>query len=68
MEENNRLIVNDNAEKIQLIRALSQRVDFLDSINPVTWDDSDKTGSLEDCRAAVSRLLQKAKKIKFEKE
>ncbi len=61
---NNTILINDEFERMQLIRALMQRIDCLEAINPITWDDSD-TGSLEECRNAVRRLLRQAKSIKL---
>lgn len=65
MENINIFEINDEQERMQLIRSLMHRKDFLDSVNPQKWDDTDREGKLDDCRAAVVRLIRKAKLVKI---
>ena len=53
--------INDDHERLQLIRALMVRRDFLDNVDPKKWDDSDREGTIKDCRAAITRLLKQIK-------
>ncbi len=59
------ITASDDIERIQLIRSLSERKAFLESINPVTWNNADRGGTLDECIGAVSRMLQQVKKIKI---
>jgi hypothetical protein len=54
------LEVLNKEEEVQLVRALEQRKMFLDEIKPSTWDNQDNHGTLEEARAATSRMLTRA--------
>ncbi len=62
------LLISDHKERVQLIRALTQRYDFLKTLNPILWDANDSQGSLDECISATARILKKTKEIKIQNE